>query len=159
MSKTTGVDLLDELGSVKSMDHLRLERGKMNPGQMEKVGRLLGVMMKKIRRVFRSRAGQIYAGAPKLRRVCATCALNPATSTWKGAIQTNYGFMKSLRDQTPFICHENQPGWKGGDINLKNLQPCMAFVIVAGDRDAQRLARRADRAISRVRPVRQEVRM
>ena len=68
---------------------------------------------------------------------------NPSTDDWTGMETTVIGLMKSIHEDTPFVCHEHLPHDEKGDWYLDPKRPetmelCSGYAAVMGDPESKK---------------------
>jgi hypothetical protein len=122
--------------------------GISTPEQLSAVKSSMRALMRKLGTILRRNSAIYYAAYPKDRRPCDTCAFSRKTFRWRGFVATSHGLMRMIRDQKPFICHANQPGYKRNEIDAKRLMVCRGFGLIASEPEAREAAACASQEIS-----------
>ena len=136
---------------LKAPNHFEIELGDLSAEQREQVIAALTNFMAEVRTLLRNIDQNFKVQNAQECQRCATCAFNPVTDSFPGFTPTAYGLMKSLRDETIFLCHANQlPRLKRENlIDPNGITLCKGFLLLTAFRPkySRDVAKRASRTI------------
>lgn len=140
---------------VTSPDRYAQEFGDLSEAKKTEIIIVLRTFMKELREVLDSThtVHLVRAVFPDIEPKCATCAFNPATDGLKGFAPTAYGLLWSILYDGVFLCHGEDPNWKGQHaIDPENLSLCNGFhsVRLFGGQKTSLIATQAMQSIRKI---------
>ncbi len=117
------------LPQIKVPLHFERDFGKITSVQEVLVIIVLREFMSEVRRLH----GPATNGEQGCPSYCKTCALDESTDSWKGFLETAYGFMWSFCNAKPFLCHSNQSEWQDNTVDPSKLVMCGGFKGLAAN--------------------------
>lgn len=116
---------------IESPNRFREEIGRITPQQEREVRKRLRSFLHVLVMMQRATLRELRKD-PESKDLspCSTCALNPRTFRMKGFLPTSYGFLTALRDGKKFVCHDNQPQWRKGLIDLSKIKLCNGWLAL-----------------------------